>query len=152
MTPIKKTEISKVWAGWRQTGRLCEYVMGWPLYKIAWPITGELIIKALCDPAESLLGMWKGTRSRGLKKPWRSVHDSIVLRSKTRKLLKCATTDRRVSKVCCMHVLVWRDTTTTAALMKQSGYWGLVYSFRGSVHCKRSGEHSSTQVGTVVEQ
>ena len=42
-------------------------------------------------------------------------------------------------------LLLWRDTTTTATLLKKNVKLGLAYSFRGLVHYHHGRKHGSTQ-------
>ena len=48
--------------------------------------------------------------------------------------------------------LLWRDSMTTATLLKENISLGLAYSFKGSVHCHHGRKHGSIQAGTVLEE
>jgi hypothetical protein len=51
-----------------------------------------------------------------------------------------------------MDLLLWRDTTTMATLIKESTYLRLAFNFRHSVHYHHGGEHGSMQAAKVLEE
>jgi hypothetical protein len=57
-----------------------------------------------------------------------------------------------IASILVMVSLLWTDSVTRAALIKDSIWLGLAYRFRGSVHSHHIRKHDSIQAGMVLEE